>query len=317
MHVLPVRRHDGRHDQRDRDGDLPRPHVRRRAGERQHDEDLVGRVGDRREGVAGEDGQRDPLRQQGFAKLGTAELLAEEDPLGDVADTHERTGYGSTVHVVIMGCGRVGSTLARSLEDRNHTVSIIDSDPDAFRRLGPGVQRRQGDRLRLRAGRPREGRHPSRRRLRGRLERRQLQHHRRACRPGDVRHPAGRGPDLRPRPRRGLPAARHHHGRHGEVDRRPGAPPNPAGGGRARLPRPVRHRPRRPGAGARMSGSATRPTTSRSSPTAGSPGSTGSARACCRPSESVIQEGDLLHLVMREENAAEVFAVITKGPEEH
>jgi trk system potassium uptake protein TrkA len=42
------------------------------------------------------------------------------------------------VHVVIMGCGRVGSTLARSLEDRNHTVSVIDSDPDAFRRLGPG-----------------------------------------------------------------------------------------------------------------------------------------------------------------------------------
>jgi trk system potassium uptake protein len=41
------------------------------------------------------------------------------------------------VHVVIMGCGRVGSTLARSLEDRNHTVSIIDSDPDSFRRLGP------------------------------------------------------------------------------------------------------------------------------------------------------------------------------------
>ncbi|MGY2875149.1 Trk K+ transport system NAD-binding subunit [Marmoricola sp. URHA0025 HA25] len=41
------------------------------------------------------------------------------------------------MHVVIMGCGRVGSTLARSLEDRNHTVSIIDSNPDAFRRLGP------------------------------------------------------------------------------------------------------------------------------------------------------------------------------------
>jgi trk system potassium uptake protein len=41
------------------------------------------------------------------------------------------------VHVVIMGCGRVGSALARSLEDRNHTVSVIDSNPDAFRRLGP------------------------------------------------------------------------------------------------------------------------------------------------------------------------------------
>jgi trk system potassium uptake protein TrkA len=36
-----------------------------------------------------------------------------------------------------MGCGRVGSTLARSLEHRNHTVAIIDSNPDAFRRLGP------------------------------------------------------------------------------------------------------------------------------------------------------------------------------------
>lgn len=36
-----------------------------------------------------------------------------------------------------MGCGRVGSTLARSLEDRNHTVAVIDNNPDAFRRLGP------------------------------------------------------------------------------------------------------------------------------------------------------------------------------------
>jgi trk system potassium uptake protein len=48
------------------------------------------------------------------------------------------------VHVVIMGCGRVGSTLANSLEDRNHTVSVIDSEPDAFRRLGPHFN---GDRV--------------------------------------------------------------------------------------------------------------------------------------------------------------------------
>jgi len=41
------------------------------------------------------------------------------------------------VHVVIMGCGRVGSSLARNLERRNHTVAIIDQNPDAFRRLGP------------------------------------------------------------------------------------------------------------------------------------------------------------------------------------
>jgi len=41
------------------------------------------------------------------------------------------------VHVVIMGCGRVGANLARALEDRSHTVSVIDVNPDAFRRLGP------------------------------------------------------------------------------------------------------------------------------------------------------------------------------------
>ncbi|HEY9484945.1 MAG TPA: TrkA family potassium uptake protein [Micromonosporaceae bacterium] len=40
------------------------------------------------------------------------------------------------MHVVIMGCGRVGSTLAYSLEARGHSVAVIDSDADAFRRLG-------------------------------------------------------------------------------------------------------------------------------------------------------------------------------------
>jgi trk system potassium uptake protein TrkA len=40
------------------------------------------------------------------------------------------------VHFVIMGCGRVGSTLARSLSDQGHDVAVIDSDPMAFRRLG-------------------------------------------------------------------------------------------------------------------------------------------------------------------------------------
>jgi len=42
-----------------------------------------------------------------------------------------------TVHIVIMGCGRVGSTLARSLERRGHTVAVIDQNTEAFRRLGP------------------------------------------------------------------------------------------------------------------------------------------------------------------------------------
>jgi trk system potassium uptake protein TrkA len=39
------------------------------------------------------------------------------------------------VHVVIMGCGRVGSALAKSLESAGHSVAIIDRDAGAFRRL--------------------------------------------------------------------------------------------------------------------------------------------------------------------------------------
>jgi trk system potassium uptake protein TrkA len=40
------------------------------------------------------------------------------------------------VHFVIMGCGRVGATLAHSLEEHGHTVAVVDQNPDAFRRLG-------------------------------------------------------------------------------------------------------------------------------------------------------------------------------------
>jgi trk system potassium uptake protein TrkA len=47
------------------------------------------------------------------------------------------------VHIVIMGCGRVGSTLAHILEDQGHSVAIIDQDPDAFRRLRSGFKGRK------------------------------------------------------------------------------------------------------------------------------------------------------------------------------
>jgi len=39
------------------------------------------------------------------------------------------------VHVVIMGCGRVGSALARGLEALDVSVAVIDRDAAAFRRL--------------------------------------------------------------------------------------------------------------------------------------------------------------------------------------
>jgi len=40
------------------------------------------------------------------------------------------------VHVVIVGCGRVGSTLARELTSLGNTVAVIDRRADAFLRLG-------------------------------------------------------------------------------------------------------------------------------------------------------------------------------------
>jgi trk system potassium uptake protein len=46
------------------------------------------------------------------------------------------------VHVVIMGCGRVGATLAHILEERRHSVAVIDQNADAFRRLSPSFDGR-------------------------------------------------------------------------------------------------------------------------------------------------------------------------------
>jgi len=46
------------------------------------------------------------------------------------------------VHVVIMGCGRVGSSLATELEAAGHSVAIIDQSREAFRRLGPDFKGR-------------------------------------------------------------------------------------------------------------------------------------------------------------------------------
>ncbi len=39
------------------------------------------------------------------------------------------------MHFVIMGCGRVGSALAHSLDALGHSVAVIDQNAEAFRRL--------------------------------------------------------------------------------------------------------------------------------------------------------------------------------------
>ena len=46
------------------------------------------------------------------------------------------------MHVVIMGCGRVGSELAARLEAKDHSVAIVDKNANAFRNLRPGFSGR-------------------------------------------------------------------------------------------------------------------------------------------------------------------------------
>ncbi len=41
------------------------------------------------------------------------------------------------MHIVILGCGRVGSQLAHRLDELGHSVSVVDQDPTAFRKLSP------------------------------------------------------------------------------------------------------------------------------------------------------------------------------------
>lgn len=41
------------------------------------------------------------------------------------------------VHIVILGCGRVGALLATWLDEQGHSVSIVDQDASAFRKLSP------------------------------------------------------------------------------------------------------------------------------------------------------------------------------------
>jgi trk system potassium uptake protein TrkA len=41
------------------------------------------------------------------------------------------------VKIIILGCGRVGATLAMKMEEVGHKVTVIDISNDSFRRLDP------------------------------------------------------------------------------------------------------------------------------------------------------------------------------------
>jgi trk system potassium uptake protein TrkA len=68
--------------------------------------------------------------------------------VSDVATVDGQAGAapdGGSGHVVIVGCGRVGSGLAARLLDLGHSVAVIDTDRRAFRRLdGLDIDRVEG-----------------------------------------------------------------------------------------------------------------------------------------------------------------------------
>ena len=47
------------------------------------------------------------------------------------------------MRILIIGCGRVGAGLAKTLIDRGHSVTIVDKDPLAFEKLGVNSKARR------------------------------------------------------------------------------------------------------------------------------------------------------------------------------
>src|SRR6476619_3390951 len=215
-----------------------------------------------------------------------------------------------------MGCGRVGSALARSLEDRNHTVSVIDSNPDAFRRLGPsfsgtkvtgigfdqGVLERAGVEKADAFAAVSSGDNSNI--IAARVARETFGIQQVVARIYDP----GRAEVYQ---RLGIETATTEKWTADQVLRRllpAGAEPDfrdPSGTIRVdQVPVPEV-----------WIGQRTYDFQVQSNSRIAWIDRLGEGMLPTR--ETVIQEGDLLHLVMREEHAAEVFAVVTKGPEEH
>jgi trk system potassium uptake protein TrkA len=40
------------------------------------------------------------------------------------------------MHLIVVGCGRVGCLLAQQMVAEGHSVAVIDKNPQAFKRLG-------------------------------------------------------------------------------------------------------------------------------------------------------------------------------------
>ena len=44
------------------------------------------------------------------------------------------------MNILVIGCGRVGTHLARELSENGHDVSVVDADPERLEQLGDDFQ---------------------------------------------------------------------------------------------------------------------------------------------------------------------------------
>src|SRR5690625_4867291 len=66
----------------------------------------------------------------------TSSLLTASGKLLATATNGRSLRRGRPMHFVIMGCGRVGASLAKALDANGHSIAVVDRDPDAFLKLG-------------------------------------------------------------------------------------------------------------------------------------------------------------------------------------
>ena len=301
-HQLPVGQHDRAHQHDDGHRDPRREVEEGSAADGQDEQDLLRGVRDARQRVAGEDRQRQALGEQRVPGLLGRHRAADDQPLEHARQQEPRRrrirscrrrgahaerltvrplpGLCSVrlagrsrrketcrVHIVVMGCGRVGSSLALQLVERDARASR-SSTRTRSRSAGSATtspaQAGQGRRLRPR--------HADRGRASSDADAFA------AVSSGDnsniiaarvARETFGvqtrRRPDLRPQAGRGVRAARHPDRRHRAVDGQPAAQERARRGHRRGVARPVRrgrHAARHPARGlgrARRSPSSSRP----------------------------------------------------------
>ena len=116
---------------------------------------------------------------------------------------------GVNVKIVIVGCGRVGASVAETYDRTGHQVVILDIATSAFDRLPATFGGEAHPRRRHRRGRPPPGRRRGRRRLPGPDRGRQPQRHGGPARDRGARHRAGHRQDQRPGAGQGVCRARH------------------------------------------------------------------------------------------------------------